>query len=114
MAELRGAQNGDGSNDKRPLVAELCRMTWLAFGPAGLILSSASIWKQPPWTYSVLDLTFWGIAAVVVLARFIDIRFFRGRTAEDQPATMSHWWRYSAKLLLFATAIWLLAQWMQA
>lgn len=113
MAEVRSVQKNVDSDYERPLVGELCRMTWLAFGPASLIFSSAAIWRKPPWTYSWLDLLFWGIAALVLVARFLDIKFFHGRTTEDRRATMSDWFRYSPKLVLFATAIWLLAQWSQ-
>jgi hypothetical protein len=114
MADVRGAQKRRDSDYERPIVAELCRMTWLAFGPAGIIFVGATVWKQPPWTYSIFDGVFWGIAALVVIARFLDVRFFRGRTTDDQPATMRHWWLYSAKFLLFATVVWLLAQRAQA
>lgn len=111
MADIRGVQSKDDSDYQRPVFAELCRMTWLAFGPLGVVFSGVSIWSLPPWTYSRLDWIFWGIATLVVLARFVEIRFFRGTTTENKPATMSDWWRYTAKFTLFAVALWVLAQW---
>lgn len=110
MANNQRAQPESHSNDNRSIVAELCRMLWLVFGPAGLFFTAAAIWKTPPWTYSYLDGVFWGLAVVIVVARFVDVRVFHGMTTEDKPATMADVWRYSAKLVVFAAGIWVLAQ----
>lgn len=111
MVGVRGVQKDDASEYERPVVAELCRMTWLAFGPAGLIFSAAAVSKDPPGRYSVTDVLFWGITVLVVLTRFLDIRFFRGRTTDDKPASLSDWWQYSIKVGLFAVALWFIAHW---
>lgn len=113
MADVRDLQKKDDSDYERPLVAELCRMIWLAFGPAGLIFAGAAISKNPKGSYAAIDVAFWGIAVLVITSRFLDIRFFRGRTTENEHATLSDWWRYSLKLGLFAVAVWLLAHWAQ-
>jgi hypothetical protein len=114
MADARDEKRGDGSNYESPAISELFRITWMVLGPAGLMFAGAMIWKQPSWTYTVMDMVFWGLAALAVIAKAVDIKVFRGRTTEDKPATMAHWRAYSAKLLLFATALWLLAQWAHA
>jgi hypothetical protein len=108
MADARDEKRGDGSNYESPAISELFRITWMVLGPAGLMFAGAMIWN------TVMDMVFWGIAALAVIARAVDIKVFRGRTTEDHPATMAHWRAYSAKLLLFATALWLLAQWAHA
>ncbi len=113
MADAGNEKRGDSSTYKSPAVSELFRMTWMVLGPAGLIFTGASLWKQPPWTYSVMDIVFWGLAALAVIARAIDIKVFRGQTTEHQPATMADWRAYSAKLIVFAMTIWVLAQWTQ-
>jgi hypothetical protein len=110
VANIQRTQSESRSNDHRPLVAELCRMLWLVFGPAGLFFTAAGIWKTPPWTYSYLDGVFWGLALATVVARFVDVRVFHGMTTEDKSATMADFWRYSAKLVVFAAGIWVLAQ----
>jgi hypothetical protein len=114
MADIRGSQSDSDSDDNRPVVAELCKIVWLAFSPAGIIFSGAAIWKQPPWTYSVRDGVFWGMVVAALVARLLDIRLWHGSTTENRPATMADWWWYSAKVVVFAAAIWGLAQSFQA
>ncbi|MGC4063915.1 MAG: hypothetical protein QM784_04625 [Polyangiaceae bacterium] len=99
---------------ERPIVAELCRFAWIAFGPASLFFAAAAIWQMPPWTHSYRDYVF-GIALLVtVLSRFFDIRFFHGSTTENQPATMTDFYRYAIKLVVIAVVMWGLAQSLQA
>lgn len=45
------------------------------------------------------DIIFWIIVASMILVRFIDIKIFKGLTAENEPAMMSHWVKYSIKLI---------------
>jgi hypothetical protein len=114
VSDNRASQSNNEAEYNRPIVAELCRMVWLIFGPVGILFSAAAIWKHAPWTYSVLDGVLWGLAMLTLVARFIDIRLFRGKTTEDQPATMADFWRYAAKVMLFAVVVWGLAQSLQA
>jgi hypothetical protein len=85
-------------------------MLWLAFGPADLFFTGAAIWKLPPWHHTYLDGVFWGLASLIVVARFLDVRVFHGMTTENKPATMADFWRYALKLVVAAAAIWALAQ----
>jgi hypothetical protein len=104
----------EGGDYERPIVAELCRFAWIALGPATLFFSAAAIWQMPPWTHSFRDYVL-GIALVItVLSRFLDIRFFHGLTTENQPATMSDFYRYALKLVVIASVMWGVAQSLQA
>jgi len=107
-------QNDATSRGERPAIAEVFRMIWLVFGPVGALFTAATIWKLPPQTYSALDGVFWGIVALVVILRLVDIRVFHGTTTDDQPGTMTTWLSFTVKLLAVSTGVWFLAQWSQA
>jgi hypothetical protein len=56
------------------------------------------------------DAIFWLIALVLILARYMDIRYLKGETADNEPATLKHWRRYSVILLIAAGLLYLLAK----
>jgi len=107
-------QNDAASKRERPAIAEVYRMIWLVFGPVGALFTAATIWKLPPWTYSVLDGVFWGIITLVVILRLIDIKVFDGTTSDGRPGTITTWLAFTLKFLAISSGIWLLAQWSQA
>jgi len=51
---------------------------------------------------------FWLVALALILARYIDIRYLKGETADNKPATLKHWRRYSVILLIAAGLLYLL------
>jgi len=53
---------------------------------------------------------FWLIALALILARYVDIKFLKGETADNKPATLKHWRRYSVILLSAAGLLYLLAK----
>ena len=80
----------------------------------------ARLWKRDPLpagrldraeggAFSVLDIIFAGLVGVLLLVRFVDITRLNGLTAEGEPASLAHWRRYAAMLLVASTLLWLLA-----
>ena len=45
-------------------------------------------------------------AAALPIVRYMDIRLFDGATADNQPATMSHWRRYTVTVLAVSLVLW--------
>jgi len=45
----------------------------------------------------------------LVLVRYLDVRFFKGLTSTEEPATMVHWIKYSRNLFIIATILLLIA-----
>lgn len=86
------------------------RLFWMAFGNLLLLVFAALIAKTSPWTFTVMDLGYWAIAALLMLARFLDITRFGGETSSGTPATRSHFNRYAIGLSLTAVAMWLAVQ----
>jgi hypothetical protein len=110
MANIQGSHSNNESRDSQSVVAELCRMVWLVFGPVGVFFTGVTIWRRPPWSYSIFDGIFGGLVLLTVVAKLIHVKHFHGLTVENTPSKMSDWWSYSAKLVVFAVVVWLLAQ----
>ena len=56
---------------------------------------------------SIADAFYWAIVGSLLAARYVDIRYLYGTTADDDPATMAHWRRYATVLGVVSTALWL-------
>ncbi len=53
---------------------------------------------------------FWLIALGLILARYVDIRYLKGETTDNKPATLKHWRRYSVIVLIAAGLLYLLTK----
>lgn len=88
-------------------LARFLRVIWMIVGPTALLALMVVIAWQPG--YSIIDVWFPGVVAIVVLARLLDIWKFEGTTSAGEPATSLHFWLYSVKLLVSAAGGWLVA-----
>jgi len=83
------------------------RLTWifgaslLAFGAIFIIQGNAP---------GLADMIFWLLVLGLILARYVDIAYLKGETADNKPATLKHWRRYSVILLIGAGLLYLLAK----
>jgi hypothetical protein len=87
----------------------LARLFWMLFGNAILAFSAVFILHNRGGFLHTADLVFWITVAVLVLVRYLDIRFLNGLTAAGAPASMRHWIRYVVVLLAVAVVGWILA-----
>ena len=85
----------------------LVRLTWI-FGVSLLVFGAIFIMKGD--APGLADAIFWLITLGLILARYVDIRYLKGETADNKPATLKHWRRYSVILLIAAGSIYLLAK----
>lgn len=85
----------------------LVRLIWifgaslLVFGAIFIIQGNAS---------GLADAIFWLFTLMLILVRYVDIRYLKGETADNKPATLKHWRRYSVILLIAAGLLYLLAK----
>jgi hypothetical protein len=85
----------------------LIRLLWMVVGNLVLVLAAVNIHHHGGgFQLTAADAVFWCAALLLPAIRYIDIRSFSGRTADNQPATMAHWARYSIVLLAISLAVW--------
>lgn len=87
----------------------LLRMVWMVAGNGALYLSLVLIGLSRAPLPSYLDVIAVLAVALMIVARRFDITHFQGRTASNEPATLSHWRRYVLSLVTTAALAWLLA-----
>ncbi|MDP3767066.1 MAG: hypothetical protein Q8S13_03550 [Dehalococcoidia bacterium] len=105
----------DGRKEQPPTHPEyqspagrVTRIFWMGFGNIALVMAVLSIYKSAGW--SIADLAFWLIVGLLIGARYIDIVRYKGTTAHGEPATMAHFKRYVAILLVAGAALWAVAR----
>jgi hypothetical protein len=85
----------------------LFRLYWMLFGNAIMWFLLAFIVAKRPKLLSAFDAVYWLIVVSLVVARYVDIRYHKGRTAYgDDPATLKHWRRYAVLLVIAAFGGW--------
>jgi hypothetical protein len=81
-------------------LAALTRMAWLFFGIFAMWFCALFIaMRKAP---GISDILFGILAVAVIIIRYIDIKVFRGETADNAPATLKDWRRYTIRLILMA------------
>lgn len=85
----------------------LVRLIWI-FGVSLLVFGAIFIiqGKAP----DLADAIFWLFTLVLILVRYVDIRYLKGETSDNKPATLKHWRRYSVMVLIGAGLLYLLAK----
>ncbi len=81
------------------LLGCLIPMFWMLVGNGILALCAVAIVGGETDLFGVADVFYWLTVGSLVTARYVDIRYLSGRTAEGKPATMAHWRRYSIILI---------------
>ena len=87
----------------------LVRLSWMLIGNVALFISGIFIARHAGGFLSVADAAFWAVVTLMIGVRYLDISRFKGQTVMAGPATMGHWRRYVAIILLAALAGWGLA-----
>jgi len=85
----------------------LVRLTWI-FGGIALIYCALFIAQDKGTFVTELLLPFLALGLIAV--RFVDIRFLKGETLDNKPATLKHWRSYALKILIAAAALFALAK----
>lgn len=86
----------------------LIRLFWMVAGNFALVLTAVRIGQDHTGlSLTGFDFLYWAIAISLPLARYVDIRFLHGQTADSRPATMADWQRYAAAMLGASLLLWL-------
>jgi len=85
----------------------LVRLAWI-FG--GFLLLFGVMFIAQRKAPLLADISFWLFTFGLILLRFVDIKFLKGETMDNHPATLKHWRRYSLGLLITAGCLFILAK----
>jgi hypothetical protein len=102
-------QNDQTSDKHGSGLSIIARLFWMFFGNMTLCISIIFIFQHRGGVFHTADVVFWITAAVLVFVRYLDIKFCGGLTVMGLPASMAHWIKYAAILLISSTAVWILA-----
>jgi hypothetical protein len=83
----------------------LLRVYWMLLGNA-LVFLCAYLIAQAGGLFSAVDVFYWLAVAGLLGARYVDVRYMNGRTAEGQPATTRDWRRYRLGVLGVSVVLW--------
>ncbi|MEN6310100.1 MAG: hypothetical protein ABFD80_01020 [Acidobacteriota bacterium] len=84
----------------------LMRLAWI-FGAFSLIFCAMFIIQHKG---AVADLLMLLLALGLILVRFVDIKYLKGETADNKPATLKDWRRYALKVLAATGLLYALAK----
>jgi len=88
----------------------LCRLMWMFIGPLSLgIIIYQTIARRDGW-FVFRDVVFAAALALMIGARWLEVRSGAGETATGEPATMEHFRRYAAVLLPVTVVLWVAAK----
>jgi hypothetical protein len=87
----------------------LIRVFWLIAGPVALVGAAICLFRYGDGAWAALSAGFWTLVLLMIGLRYLDITRFHGTTADDQPASLGDWKRYSVKLLVISAALWFAA-----
>ena len=87
----------------------LVRLGWMAFGNVAMLAFAITIRHHRGSFLSWADAAFVALIPAILALRYVDIRYFDGRTGSGKAATMVHWRRYAVILTAVAATLWALA-----
>jgi hypothetical protein len=79
---------------------------WTLLGNAILFFTAISILLHKGEILYTADIVFWVTVAVLIIVRYLDIKFWNGLTVTGLPASMAHWRKYVTILLICSIAVW--------
>ena len=85
----------------------LVRVYWMALGNVILLFCAFGILQNDSSLFGIADAFYWAVVGSVLAARYVDVRYLGGMTADGHPASWGHWRRYAVLLLAGCTAVWL-------
>lgn len=84
-------------------------MGWLVVGNLVLLGIALTLMRKGHWTLGFLDVVYFGVMALTLCLRYVDLTRFGGRTADGAPAPPGLFPRYAARFAGTWVALWALA-----
>jgi len=96
------------SEEQSGCLSVLPRLYWLAAGNVVVFFCAVYIVLRKA-TFAVYLIYILGTICLIV-ARFIDIKYFKGEKLNGERASLSHWRRYTLGLLVFVGLLFVVAR----
>jgi len=84
----------DQQQSYQPASGCLVRLLWTFVGHSILLVLGLYIFEKHASAFSIFDVFYFLTIALIIIARFIDIRSLKGETVYGTPASMAHWRRH--------------------
>ena len=85
------------------------RFFWMIVGNAILVFCVVSMVKGRSSLLGLEDAFYWSLVGCLLAARYADIQYFKGQTADGEPASMVDWRRYAVRVGIVSVGLWLVA-----
>jgi hypothetical protein len=82
------------------------RLYWFIYGYIFTLYSINEIFQEKGLFFSKGDFLYWLSILMLVVMRFIDVKFLHGDTADGNPATIKDFFQYSIMLFVISLVIW--------
>ena len=92
------------------IIGLILRIYWMMAGGFISLLAAVVAAVNHSETSRLPTIIFWSNSLGLVIARYLDIRYFNGLTADGESATLKDWKRYSLWVVAASIAVWLAAQ----
>ena len=106
MADVTAS--GAVRGETQPVSGCFVWLGWMFGGNTLLFALTILIARGPRWTLTFKDVLFWILVGLVVLLRYVDMKWFSKRTADGEPVSTQDFRRYVAGLVGFWLALWAL------
>ena len=89
------------------LLGLFARIFWSLIGNIILLFLASKIYRAQS-LISIFDLLFWCTVLLIILIRYVDIKYLKGVTYEGLPATLEDWRKYVKYFSGFSAGLWIL------
>ncbi len=100
----------ENKTNPTPMAGFFIRIYWMLYGNIITIFIALYILLKNPESSTLLSIFYFLNIACLVFLRYVDIRYLNGMTTECEPATMSHWKKYSIILIISSIILMLTVQ----
>ena len=99
------AEQSENRGNSASVAGCLIPAFWMLAGN-GILAFCALAMIGKGFAFGLLDAFYWLTVCGLIGARYADVRYLGGRTAEGAPATMDHWRRYTLIVVAVSVILW--------
>lgn len=93
-----------------PIGSLVMRVYWLVIGHLLIFSFGVAILMNHLQNNLLINCCFWVSVVLCPIARWVDIKRYKGQTSEGEPATMQHWKKYTLFVVGYAVPLWIAVQ----